>query len=41
LYRKISAMLGGEDEMERLNLLLRQRFLIVTPMAGVPAGAYQ
>jgi len=38
LYRKISAMLGGEDEMERLNLLLRQRFLIVTPMAGFLQG---
>jgi len=38
LYRKISAILGGEDEMERLNLLLRQRFLIVTPMAGFLQG---
>lgn len=38
LYREISAMLGGEDEMEKLNLLFRQRFLIVTPMAGFLQG---
>jgi len=38
LYRKISAMLGGEEQMERLNLLLRQRFLIVTPIQGFLQG---
>ena len=38
LYRKLSAMLGGEEQMERLNLLLRQRFLIVTPMQGFLQG---
>jgi len=38
LYREIGAMLGGEEELERLNLLFRQRFLIVTPMAGFLQG---
>lgn len=38
LYREICAILGGEEELERLNLLLRQRFLIVTPMAGFLQG---
>ena len=28
----------GPCEMEKLNLLLRQRFLIVTPMAGFLQG---
>lgn len=38
LYRKISAILGSEDELERLNLLLRQRFLIVMPMSAFLQG---
>lgn len=38
LYREIGAMLGGEEELERLNLRIRQRFLIVTPMAGFLQG---
>jgi len=38
LYRKISAIIGGEEQMERLNLLIRQRFLIVTPMAAFLQG---
>ena len=38
LYRKISATIGGEEQLERLNLLIRQRFLIVTPMAGFLQG---
>lgn len=38
LYSKIGALLGGEDEPERLNLLLRQRFLIVTPMSAFLQG---
>jgi len=38
LYRKIGGILGGEEDLERLNLLLRQRFLIVTPMAGFLQG---
>ncbi len=33
LYRKICAILGSEDEMEKLHLLFRQRFLIATPIA--------
>ena len=38
LYRKISTVIGGEEQLERLNLLIRQRFLIVTPMAGFLQG---
>lgn len=38
LYRKISAIIGGEEQMERLNLLIRQRFLIVTPMVAFLQG---
>lgn len=38
LYQKIGAVLGGEEDLEHLNLLLRQRFLIVTPMAGFLQG---
>jgi len=38
LYRKISAIIGGEEQLERLNLLIRQRFLIVTPMAAFLQG---
>ncbi|MEA4954376.1 MAG: hypothetical protein VB096_02510 [Pseudoflavonifractor sp.] len=34
LYRTLTALLGSEYELERLNLLLRQRFLIVTPMSA-------
>ena len=33
LYRKICTILGGEDEMEKLHLFFRQRFLIATPVA--------
>ena len=33
LYRKICAVLGGENEMEKLNILFRQRFLIAPPTA--------
>lgn len=32
LFHKISAMIGDKTLMEHLNLLIRQRFLIVTPM---------
>ncbi len=38
LYRTLTAILGGEDELEHLNLLLRQRFLIATPMAAYLQG---
>lgn len=38
LYRQICVLLGHEDEMERLNLLFRQRFLSVAPMAGFIQG---
>ena len=38
LYRQITAMIGREEKMERINLLFRQRFLIVTPMAGFMQG---
>lgn len=39
LYQKICAILCGEDEMEKLNLLFRQRFLIATPVAIFIQGA--
>lgn len=39
LYRKICAILGSEDEMEKLHLLFRQRFLIATPVAVFTQGA--
>lgn len=38
LYRKIGAIIGGEDALEQLNLLLRQRFMLVTPMAAFLQG---
>lgn len=38
LYRKICAILGGEDDMEKLNLLFRQRFLVATPVAVFMQG---
>ena len=38
LYDNICVMLGSEAEMERLNLIIRQRFLIVTPMTGFIQG---
>lgn len=38
LYRKISAITSGEEHMERLNLLIRQRFLIATPMSAFLQG---
>lgn len=38
LFRSVSAIIGGEEDMERLNLLIRQRFLIITPMAGFQQG---
>jgi hypothetical protein len=38
MYRKIGAILGNEEPLEQLNLLLHQRFLIVTPMDGFLQG---
>lgn len=38
LYRQVSMMLGDENEMERLNLLFRQRFLFVPAMLGFLQG---
>lgn len=38
LYRKIGSILGSKEDLEHLDLLLRQRFLIVTPMAGFLQG---
>ena len=38
LYRTLTAILGGEDELEHLNLLFRQRFMFVTPMAAYLQG---
>jgi len=38
LYNRISEVLGGEEAMENLNLLFRQRFLIVTAMAAFLQG---
>lgn len=37
-YRKISSILGNEDQMEKLNLLIRQRFQVTTAMAGFLQG---
>lgn len=37
-YRQISNLLGNEDQMEKLNLLIRQRFQVMTPMAGFLQG---
>lgn len=33
LYGKVCAALGSDDEMEKLHLLFRQRFIIATPVA--------
>lgn len=38
LYRTICALLGGEDELARLNLLIRQRLLMVTTMSDFLQG---
>lgn len=38
LYRTVAAVLGGEDALEQINLLLRQRFMIVMPMFGFLQG---
>lgn len=35
-YRQISNLLGNEDQMEKLNLLIRQRFQVTTAMGRVP-----
>ena len=37
-YRQISNLLGSEDQMEKLNLLVRQRFQVTTAMAGFLQG---
>lgn len=37
-YRKISSILGNEDQMEKLNLLIHQRFQVTTAMAGFLQG---
>jgi hypothetical protein len=37
LYTEISALTGGE-QMEKLNFLMRRRFLMVTPMTGFIQG---
>lgn len=33
LYRQINTIIGGEEQMEKLNMLIRQRFMITTAMA--------
>lgn len=38
LYRKICTIIGGEEQMEKLNMLIRQRFLITTAMANFAQG---
>lgn len=38
LYRKIGALLGSEEPLEQLNLLLHQRFMLVTPMVAFLQG---
>ena len=38
LYRQITAILGSENQMEELNLLIRQRFQIVTVMQSFIQG---
>lgn len=38
LYRDISSIIGGEDQMEELNLLIRQRFQVATAMQSFIQG---
>lgn len=38
LYRQLCGRLGSEDDMEKLNLLTRQRFLLTTSMAAYLQG---
>jgi hypothetical protein len=38
LYQKISRLLGGENEIQNINRLFCQRFLLITPMAGYLQG---
>ena len=38
LYRKICGMLGGEEEMQAINSLFRQRFLLITPINAYLQG---
>ena len=37
-YRQIGNLLGSENQMERLNLLIRQRFQVTNAMAGFLQG---
>ena len=37
-FRQISSILGSEDQMEKLNLLIRQRFQVTTAMSGFLQG---
>lgn len=37
-YRQIGNLLGSEDQMEKLNLLIRQRFQVTTAMSGFLQG---
>jgi len=39
LYRKNSTIIGSEEQMEKLNLLIRQRFMVTTTMASFVQGA--
>ena len=38
LYRKICVLLGGEEEMQAINSLFRQRFLLITPINAYLQG---
>lgn len=38
LYKKISTLIGGEEKMEQLNLLIRQRFMFVPAMTAFLQG---
>lgn len=38
LYRKLDTILGSEENLERLNLVLCQRFMFITPMAAFLEG---
>jgi hypothetical protein len=38
LYHEICGLLGGEEEMQKLNCLFHRRFLLITPIAGYLQG---
>jgi len=38
LYRQISVVIGGEEQMEKLNMLIRQGFILTTAMIAFAQG---